>query len=156
MGTSYDIALFGHLLGVLLFTAGIAIAAMAYEIARRLREPDEIAAVLKIARAGVPLVLLGALMVLGFGSWLVDLAGWSYGTGWVSASMTLFLVALILGSIGGRKPKLARLHATKLAAGDQPADSTLNELINDRFSRVVNYASTLALLVVLALMVFKP
>ena len=116
MFTTYTVALFGHLLGVLLFVSGIVLAGVPFEIARRREEPAEIAIVLGLARAGVPMVGAGALMVLGFGLWLVHLGSWGFGTGWVSGALALFAVALVLGAIGGRRPKRARRRAASLAS----------------------------------------
>ena len=75
MLSTHTVALFCHLLGVLLLTSGIVLAAVAFETARRRQEPAEIALILALARIGVLLVVPGALLVLGFGLWLVDLGG---------------------------------------------------------------------------------
>jgi uncharacterized membrane protein len=151
-----DIALFLHLLGVVLFTAGIVLAGAAFEYARRREQPAEIAALLGLTRVGVALVAAGSLLILGFGVWLVHLEYLSYSTGWVSAAILLYLAALTLGALGGQKPKRARRLATELAAQDAPATAQLHDLLNDRLSRTINYTSALLVLGILALMVFKP
>ena len=120
MVTTYTVALFGHLLGVLLFVSGIVLAGVPFEIARRRHEPSEIAVILGLARAGVPLVGAGTLMVLGFGLWLVHLGSWGFGTGWVAGALGLFALALVLGAVGGQRPKAARRHAAGLAAEHAP------------------------------------
>jgi len=53
-----EIALFLHLLGVLLFVAGIVVAGVAFEAARRRELPAEVALLLGLTRVGVLLVLL--------------------------------------------------------------------------------------------------
>jgi len=68
----------------------------------------------------------------------------------------LFAVALVLGAIGGQQPKRGRQLATRLAAEDAPSSAELHRLLNDRLTRVANYASALAVVGILALMVFKP
>ncbi len=57
-----DVALFFHLLGVLLFTVGIILAGAAFEYARRREQPAEIALLLGLTRIGVGLVVFGALL----------------------------------------------------------------------------------------------
>jgi hypothetical protein len=67
MVSSYTVALFFHILGVLLFVSGIVLAGAAFELARRREEAGEIALVLGLARIGAALVGPGFLIVLGFG-----------------------------------------------------------------------------------------
>jgi uncharacterized membrane protein len=115
--TRYQLALFFHLLGALLFVAGIILAGVAFEAARRRQRPADIALLLALTRVGVALVGIGALLVLGFGLWLVHLGGFGYGAGWIDAAIVLYLAALALGAIGGRRPKQARRLATPRRRG---------------------------------------
>lgn len=154
--TRYHLALFFHLLGALLFIAGIILAGVAFEAARRRRRPAEIALLLGLTRVGVVLVGIGALLVLGFGLWLVHLGGFGYGAGWIDAAIGLYLAALALGAVGGRRPKQARLLATQLAGEDAPDSTELRGLLDDPLSLAANYTSGVAVLAILALMVFKP
>jgi uncharacterized membrane protein len=156
MFTTFDVALFGHILGVLLFVSGIVLAGVPFEIARRREEPSEIAIILGVGRAGVPLAGAGMLALLGFGFWLVHLGRWSLGTGWVAGSLALFAVAGVLGAVGGQRPKAARLRATQLASARAPIDDELRDLLADRVSLAMNYASAAAVLAILVLMVFRP
>lgn len=152
-----ELALFLHLLGALLFVAGIVLAGVGFEAARRRRTPAEIALLLSLTRIGVLLVGIGALMLLAFGLWLVHLDGYSYGAGWVDAAIALYLVAMALGGIGGRRPRQARRLATRLAReGRAQVSDELRALLNDRLSLAANYLSATAVLAILALMVFKP
>jgi uncharacterized membrane protein len=151
-----DVALFLHLIGVLAFVAGVVVAGVAFESARRRDLPAEIAILLGLSRIGALLVMVGALLVLGFGLWLVDLTGFGYGTGWVSASIMLFVIALLLGGFGGQRLKRARLLAAELASRKEAASEELRALMADRASLAANYTAALIVLVILALMVFKP
>jgi uncharacterized membrane protein len=135
-----DIALFGHLLGALLFVAGIVLAGTAFEVARRRDRPAEIALLLGLTRIGVVLVGVGALLLLGFGLWLVHLEHVGYGAGWVDAAIALYVIALALGASGGRRPKQARRLATKLAT-EGSTSAELRALLDDRPSLAANYAS---------------
>lgn len=151
-----NVAFFFHILGVMLFVAGIVVAGAAFEAARRRQRPSEIALLLGLTRVGVVLVAVGAVLAGLFGLWLVHLGKWGYGTGWVDASIVLFLVVIGLGGVGGRRPKEARLLASRLAEQDVSSDGELRALLNDRVSRAENYGSLLLVLVIIALMVFKP
>jgi uncharacterized membrane protein len=151
-----DMALFFHLLGALLFVAGIVVAGVAFEAARRRDRPDEIALLLGLTRVGVALVGIGALLVLGFGLWLVHLGGFGYGAGWIDAALVLYVLALGLGALGGQRPKRARRLASELAAAGAPASPELRALLADRRSLAANYAASVAVLAILALMVFRP
>ena len=154
--SSYEAALFLHVLGAVLFFSGMAVAGAGYLAAARRERPSEIALLLGMTRAGVLLVVAGTILILAFGLWLVDLTGYSYGDGWVSAALALFVVTSVLGALGGRRPKEARLLAARLAREGDASDPTLQRLLHDRAARWMNYGAALAALAILALMVFKP
>lgn len=151
-----NVALFFHLLGALLFVAGILLAGVAFETARRRQRPGEIALLLGLTRIGVLLVAVGGLLLPIFGLWLVHLGHFGYGSGWVDAAIVLYVVALVLGGLGGQRPKQARKLATRLASDDAPVSDELRQLLNDTRSRAVNYGSGAVVLIILVLMVFKP
>jgi Predicted integral membrane protein (DUF2269) len=154
--TAENVALFFHLLGAFSLVGGTVVAGVAFEAARRREAPAEIALLLGLSRIGVLLVALGTLLVVAFGLWLVDLGHWGYGARWVDSASGIFAVALVLGGIGGQRPKQARKLAHRLAGEGAPASAELRALLDDRAARVVNYVSALLLLAVLLLMVFKP
>ncbi len=151
-----EFALFFHLLGALLFVAGIVVAGVAFEAARRRESAAEVALLLGLTRIGVLLVAVGALLLLGFGLWLVHLGGFGYGDGWVDAAIALYVVALALGALGGQRPKQARKLAARLAEEGEPVSGELRALLDDPVSLAANYASAAAVLAILVLMVFKP
>ena len=151
-----NFALFCHLLGAFLLVAGTAVAGVAFESARRRESPGEIALLLGLARIGAVLVVLGMLVALAFGLWLVHLGDWGYGTGWVDAALALLVVAALLGAAGGQVPKRARLLASHLARDGQPVSDELRALLRDRRALAVNYGSTLLVLAIVVLMVWKP
>jgi uncharacterized membrane protein len=151
-----DWALFFHLLGAFVFVAGVVVAGVAFEIARRKQRPSEIALLLGLTRIGVLLVGLGALLVLAFGLWLVRLGRFGYGAGWVDAALALFVVVSVLGAVGGRRPKQARELAVRLAKGADSESGELRALLDDPVARTLNYLSAVLLLAIVALMVFKP
>jgi hypothetical protein len=151
----YDIALFFHLLGAFMLVAGTVVAGVGFEAARRHTEPAEIALLLGLTRVGVLLVAVGAVVVLAFGLWLVELGHWGYGS-WVAAALGLLGLTVLVGGLGGQRPKQARKLAVQLRDSTAPATAHLRALLDDRTARAANYLSALLLLTIIAVMVFKP
>jgi hypothetical protein len=148
--------LFLHILGVLVFVSGIVVAGVAFESARFRVRAEEIALLLGLSRVGAALVGIGALLLLACGLWLVELEEIGFGAGWIVAAIVLFLAAMAIGGLGGRRPKQARELATRLAEQGEPVSAELRALLDDPISRVANLASSALIVIVLALMVFKP
>jgi hypothetical protein len=152
-----EAVLFLHILGVLLFFAGIVVAGAAFEAGRRREQPAEISLLLGLARSGALLVAFGALLLFACGLWLVELEDeLGFEEAWLQASIALFVIALLLGGYGGQRPKQARKLATKLAEEGRGEAPELRALLDDTRARVANYASGALIPVILALMVFKP
>lgn len=152
-----DLALFLHLTGALAFVAGVVVAGIAFESARRREAPAEVALLLGQARWGALLAVGGAVLLFVCGLWLVELADdVDFGTAWLDIALALFILALLLGSLAGRRPRQARELAKRLARDRAAATPELRALLDDRASLLANYASAALVLAVLALMVFKP
>ncbi len=151
-----DVALFFHLLGAFSLVAGTIVAGVTYETARRRSTPAEVSLLLVLSRIGVLLVAVGTVLVLGFGLWLVHLGAWGYGSGWVDAAIGLLAAMVVLGALGGQRPKRARRLANGLAAEREPISPELRALLDDHVTLATNYLSALMLLAIIALMVFKP
>jgi hypothetical protein len=150
-------ALFFHLVGAFLLVAGVIVAGVAFEAARRRGSTAEVALLLGLTRWGVLLVATGLPFVLAFGLWLVHLERIGYGAGWVEAAIVLFAVMATLGAIGGRRPKEARRVASQLAArGEEQVTVELRALLDDRAALAANYLSAVLAVAIVVLMVFKP
>ena len=48
----------------------------------------------------------------------MEIGHWGYGTPWVDAAIGLLTLVVVIGSIGGQRPKQARKLATNLATED--------------------------------------
>jgi uncharacterized membrane protein len=148
-------ALFCHLLGAFLLVGGMVVTGVAFEAARRGQTPVQIATLLGLARVGALLVVTGTVLVAAFGLWLVDLSDVGYSAGWVDAALALFAVTIVLGGVGGRRPKRAR----RLSVAERDARDVSPELrllLDDGAARVLNYLAALLVIAIVALMVFKP
>jgi uncharacterized membrane protein len=146
-----EAALFLHLLGVVTLFAGMAVAAVGLEAARRRERPQDVALLLGVTRIGVVLVGAGLVLAVACGFWLLDLTEFDLGDAWVEAALGLVVLGAVLGSLGGRRPKQARLLAERQASRDE-----VRRLLDDPLSRLLNAAAAAAYLAVLALMVWKP
>lgn len=155
MGT-YEWLLLLHLLGAFLFVSGAAVAAVLQLAAMRRARPAEIAVLLGAIRAGVLLVVVGSVLVLVFGIWLAEHAGYGLGEGWVSLAFGLFVLSLALGGVAGRHDKATRKLAVQLAEdGDRPS-AELHRRLRDPVPLALNYASGALVLAILVVMVWKP
>jgi uncharacterized membrane protein len=132
--------------------SGMAVAAVGLATARRRERPDEIALLLGLTRIGVVLVGAGLALAVACGFWLLHLTEFDLGDAWVDAAVGLVLLGGALGSLGGRRPKQARLLAERKTV----VDPELRRLLDDPLSLWLNGAAAAAYVAVLALMVWKP
>jgi len=148
--------LFLHLVSAFVFVAGTVAAGISQMTALRRERPSEIALLLHTARIAVAFTVIGALGSLVFGLALVGHLDIGFGTGWVSAAIALWVVAMALGGAGGRTARHARYLAERLAReGDQPNEE-LRNLVAHRPSLLLSYAATVAIVAILVLMVWQP
>lgn len=145
-----------HVLGAFLFVSGAVAAGVLQTAAMRRSRPSEIACLLGLVRFAVIVVGLGALLAVIFGAWLVGHLSLDWGDAWISAALVLVAVSAVLGAVGGRSARHARYLAERLAAeGDEPSRE-LSRAVADPIGLAINYASFLAAITVLALMIWKP
>jgi uncharacterized membrane protein len=145
-----------HLVGAFMFVSGAVAVGMLHTAALRRERPSEIALLLGLTRPAVALVGAGSLLTIGFGIWVAHHDGISFGDAWISAALALWVASVVLGAIGGRSARHARYLAERLVAGgDQPSEE-LRRALHDPVARALNWCSFLALVAVLALMVWKP
>jgi predicted integral membrane protein DUF2269 len=148
--------LFLHLLGAFALFAGAAVAGTLQLAALRRERPSEIVSLLRLTRVGVVLVGVGALATLGFGIGLAERIGYGLSPAWIQAALGLWAASMALGGWGGRTARQARYLAERLAAeGDEPS-AELRTILGARGPLWASYASSLLLLAVVGLMVWRP
>ena len=154
--SKYDWLLFAHVTGAFFLLSGAAAAAILNVAALARERPSEVALLLGLTRFAVVSVVAGSLLTLVFGLWLVGDVGYGYGDGWIVGSILLWVIASAAGEAGGRRDVRTRKLAETLAAvGDRPS-AELSARLRDPLSLTLSYGSGLAMLAVLALMVWKP
>ena len=145
-----------HVTGAFLLLAGSTIAGLLQLLALRTDRPSEIAQLLGLIRVALPLVALGAVLTLVLGLWLVHHVGYSYSTFWVWGAIVLWVVANILGKVGGEKQEQARKLATRLAGEGDTESAELRALLRDPVSNAMSWAADAAIYGILVLMIWKP
>ncbi|HZS25408.1 MAG TPA: DUF2269 family protein [Gaiellaceae bacterium] len=148
--------LFFHLVGAFCLVSGAVVAGTLQLAALRRERPSEIAILLRTTRAGVLLVVLGAVLALVFGIALASNLGYGLSPAWIQAALGLWLASVALGALGGRTAREARHLAERLAAeGDRPSDE-LRSLVAHRPSLLLSYASSVLVVAIVVLMVWRP
>jgi uncharacterized membrane protein len=145
-----------HVAGALLVLGGATIAGIFNVAALRRERPSEIATLFSLARVAVVSVMAGMPIVLIFGLWLVSDANYGWGDTWIVLALILWVLANALGGAGGKRDKRTRQLAEQLAAqGDQPSGE-LRARLRDPVSLALSWGSGLAVVAILALMIWKP
>jgi uncharacterized membrane protein len=154
--STYQWLLVFHVTGAFLLLGGGAFAASLNLIALGRDRPSDIVLLFGLIRVAVVAISLGTLLAFVFGLWLVHEANYRYGDGWVIAAIVTLVAANALGGAGGRRDeKTAQLARRLAAAGDEPS-AELRARVRDPISLGLSYGSGLLLVLVLALMIWKP
>jgi uncharacterized membrane protein len=156
--SQYQWLLFLHVTGAFFLTGAVVVAGTLNLAAQRRERPSEIALLLGLTRFVVPAISLGALLTIVFGLWLVRAAHAGYGFDqlWVVAAVVLWIVGNAMGGAGGRRERRTREFAARLAGeGDAPSPE-LKARMRDPLTLALSYGAGVAILVILALMIWKP
>jgi len=152
----YEWLLFLHMTGAFLFL-GAAVASLIFTVAaQRYERPSEIALILRLQSYVIPAFAIGGLLLLVFGLWLVDDAGFSYTDGWVIAALVLFILSNVAGAVGGKRAEPARELAERLAPENDAPNTELKARMRDPAMLALDYGAALLGFAVLVLMIWKP
>ena len=153
--SGYQIGILFHLIGVILFFAGAAVAGVVATAAPRRQKPSEIAVVLGLARPGAILLGIGGVVLLIAGFYLSGKID-GFGQRWLEVSILLFVIALVAGALGGRRSSGVRAYAEGLAERGEGDEATLRAMLSDRTTWLLQWASVVLSVAVLVLMVWQP
>ena len=152
----YEWLLFLHVTGAFLVLGGAVMGGVFNLFALGRERPSEIVLLFRLARVAVTSISIGMLLTIALGLWLVSEAGYDWGESWIVASLALWVLANALGGIGGRRERKTRELAENLAAqGDVPS-SELRARLRDPVTLALSWGSGIAVLGILALMIWKP
>jgi uncharacterized membrane protein len=154
--SKYEWLLFLHVTGAFIFL-GAAVVALALNISALRRDrPSEIALLLRLISYTVPGFILGLVLILVFGLWLVHDVGYGYGDGWIVGALVLFVLSNVFGIVGGERAKPTRLLAERLAVErDEPSDE-LRARMRDPVAMTLEYGAGVFGFAILVLMIWKP
>jgi uncharacterized membrane protein len=145
-----------HVTAAFLLVGGSVAAGIPNILALGASRPSEAASFLRLVRVTLPVIGAGAAGTLGFGIWLWHEQHFALGAGWLWASLISWLIANVLGALGGRHQERSRTLAEELgAAGDTPS-AELHALLRDRKGNAMSWLAGAATLGILVLMLWKP
>ena len=148
--------LFLHLAGVLLFVGGSLAAALLRFAAMRRERPSEIALLLRSVRPAVPVVAGGLVVAIGTGFWLAGNLGLSLSATWLTLTFVLIGWMAVVGAVAGRQDRKTRELAERLAADADTPSAELARRLHDPLNLALNASMLIAVVAVVALMVWKP
>src|SRR5262249_8634003 len=145
-----------HVTAAFLLVGGTVVAATFRVLAHTRERPSEIALFLGLTRIAVVLISVGVIAALVCGLCLVPELESSWGDAWIWLSLLLWIVLNAAGGVGGRRERELREQAERLASeGDAPSGDLRAEM-GDRVALAMNVVGALAVLAILALMIWKP
>ena len=154
--STYQWLLVFHVTGAFLLLGGGAFAASLNLMALGRDRPSDIVLLFGLIRIAVVAISIGTLLAFVFGLWIVHEADYGYGDGWVVAAIVTLIAASALGGVGGRRDEKTAKLARELGAAGGPPSAELRARVRDPISLALSYGSGLLLVLVLALMIWKP
>lgn len=142
--------------GAFLFLGAAVVATVLNVAALRRDRPSEIALLLRLIAQTTIGFIVGLLLLLVFGLWLVREAGYGYGNGWIVASLVLFVLSNVFGALGGARAKPARELAERLAAEGDQSSVQLKAHMRDPVALLLDNGAALLGFAVLVLIIWKP
>ena len=155
----YDWLVFLHIAAAFALVAALVVYWVVAVAARDVDRPNDSLRYFRIAKPANVLVIAGTVGTLVFGVWLAIYDdAYKLWDGWILAALVLWAVAAGTGQRGGVTYANAAKLAGRLAGegrGDEPNEE-LRTLLKDRRAMWLNIVSSLAVLVLLVDMIYKP
>jgi uncharacterized membrane protein len=145
-----------HITAAFFFVGGSVAAGVLNVLAIRSELPSESAFLLRLIRWTLPVIGIGVAGTLIFGIWLWHNLGFSFGAGWIWASLVLWAVSGALGGRGGRHQEKARELAERLASTGDATTDELRALLRDPKGNAMSWLAGVATIGILVLMFWKP
>ena len=155
----YDWLLFFHIAAAFALVAALVVYWVIAVAARNVDRPIDSLRYFRVARPANVLVIAGTIGTLIFGIWLaIDVDAYSPWDGWILAAYVLWAFSAFTGQRGGQTYAEAQKLAARLAGegrAEEPS-AELRALLQDRRAMWLNISSSLAVLVLLVDMIYKP
>jgi uncharacterized membrane protein len=147
-----------HLIGAFAVIGAVTFFGVLIVAGRGVDRPSAVLAVARLLKVPTAMVISGMVVTLIFGLWLaISLDAYHPWDGWVIAAIVLWAISGGTGARGGHAYARAEKRARELheAGGDEP-DGELAALMRDQTALVLNTISTVAALLILVDMIWKP
>jgi uncharacterized membrane protein len=147
-----------HVLAAFALVAGYVLFGVMIAWSWRREKPAEMVRLTGISRTGNALVGVGAIGTLLLGIWLaIEIDAYSILDGWIVAALVLWAIAMETGRRSGALYARAGTRAGELsAAGEEGPSPELRAILRDRRALMWQTLSSLAVLVLLWDMIYKP
>jgi hypothetical protein len=154
----YELLLFLHVLSAFAFIAAYTVDSVILVIGRTVQTTDAALVLLRLARPADVLAWIGATGTLAFGTWLaIDLEVYALWDPWVAAAFGLWLVA---EEAIRREDLFFRLARRRMLEPVHPRSPSPRyepqTVFRSRRALVLHLAGSVAMLGLLALMIYKP
>jgi uncharacterized membrane protein len=156
---TYDWLLFLHVASAFALVAALVVYWVIAVAGRNVDRPVESLRYFRIAKPANVLVIAGTIGTLIFGIWLaIHVDGYSVFDGWVLAALALWVVAAVTGQRGGVAYAQAQKVAQRLEGEGRAGEASeeLRTLLTDRRAMWLNIVSSVAVLLILVDMIYKP
>jgi uncharacterized membrane protein len=153
----YEWLLVFHMTGAFLVLGGAVYAGILNAAAMRRERPSEVVVLYRLVQIAVRAISVGMVLTLVFGLWLIgdeELVKWS--DTWVILALIGWVLANALGGAGGRREKVTRQLAERLAADGDAPSSELRARMRDPLTIALSWGSGVIVIAILALMIWKP
>jgi hypothetical protein len=155
----YEWLLFLHVLTAFALVAALVVFWVIGVVARSVDRPVESLRYFRVAQPAQVLVVIGTLGVLVFGIALaIERDEYQVWDGWILGAIVLWAIAAETGRRGGVPYAEAKTLAEQRVAagrGDEPSPELAAKL-QDRGGMILNAVSSLAVLLILVDMIYKP
>ena len=155
----YDWLLFLHVASAFALVSALVVFWVIAILGRNVDRPVDSLRFFRIARPANVLVIAGAIGTLVLGIWLaIDADAYQVWDGWILAAIVLWVISSASGQRGGKTYEEAKKLADRLAGEGRGAETSgeLRALLQDRTAMWLNIVSTVAVLVLLVDMIYKP
>jgi uncharacterized membrane protein len=154
----YDWLLALHLLAAFALVAALTIYWIVAVAARSVDRPADSLRYFRITKPANVAIIVGTLGTLILGIWLaIDADAYQVWDGWVLAAIVLWVISAGTGQRGGANYQEAEKQARQLVAeGRNEPNAELVARLRDRRAALLNVASSLAVLLILIDMIWKP
>jgi hypothetical protein len=155
----YDWLLFAHVATAFALVSALVTYWIVAVAARNVERPADSVRYFRVTKQANVLVIVGTVGALLLGIWLaIDADAYQVWDGWVLGAIVLWAISAWTGQRGGQTYAEAQKLAERLVAegrGEEP-NAELRARLTDQNALILNIVSSLAVLLILIDMIYKP